>query len=67
MRNRRGSIARTCTADWDAARALGLRPWRVLRFVILPQALNPCCALRNQSDTVKNTSLVVHHCVPDIV
>ncbi|MFV3307689.1 amino acid ABC transporter permease [Pseudomonas sp. NY15181] len=25
--------------QWDAARALGLRPWQVLRLVILPQAL----------------------------
>ena len=35
----RGSIESIHVGQWDAARALGLRPWRVLRLVILPQAL----------------------------
>src|SRR5882757_6875002 len=53
--------------QWDAARALGLRPWRMLRLVILPQALKPMLApYVNQSVTqLKNTSLVSVIAVPD--
>ncbi len=52
-----------------AARALGLRPWRTLRLVILPQALKPMLApYVNQSVTqLKNTSLVSVIAVPDLV
>ena len=56
--------------QWDAARALvGLRPWRILRLVILPQALKPMIApYVNQSVTqLKNTSLVSIIAVPDLV
>ena len=55
--------------QWDAAQALGLRPWRVLRLVILPQALKPMLApYVNQSVTqLKNTSLVSVIAVPDLV
>ena len=47
----------------------GLRPWRVLRLVILPQALKPMLApYVNQSVTqLKNTSLVSVIAVPDLV
>ena len=71
------STPRSCAAasraftrgQWDAARALGLRPWRVLRLVILPQALKPMLApYVNQSVTqLKNTSLVSVIAVPDLV
>ena len=40
----RGSIESVHRGQWDAARALGLSPWRVLRLVILPQALKPMMA-----------------------
>ena len=65
----RGSIESVHRGQWDAARALGLSPWRVLRLVILPQALKPMMApYVNQSVTqLKNTSLVSVIAVPDLV
>ena len=55
--------------QWDAARALGLGYGRMLRFVIIPQALKPMMApYVNQSVTqLKNTSLVSVIAVPDLV
>jgi polar amino acid transport system permease protein len=65
----RGSIESVQRGQWDAARALGLRPAQVLRMVILPQALKPMLApYVNQSVTqLKNTSLVSIIAVPDLV
>ena len=65
----RGSIESVPRGQWDAARALGLRGWRLLRLVILPQALKPMMApYVNQSVTqLKNTSLVSVIAVPDLV
>src|SRR5579863_1103648 len=65
----RGSIESIHRGQWDAARALGLRPWQLLRLVILPQALKPMIApYVNQSVTqLKNTSLVSVIAVPDLV
>lgn len=65
----RGSIESVHRGQWDAARALGLKSWRVLRLVILPQALKPMMApYVNQSVTqLKNTSLVSVIAVPDLV
>ena len=65
----RGSIESVPRGQWDAAQALGLRPWRLLRLVILPQALKPMLApYVNQSVTqLKNTSLVSVIAVPDLV
>jgi len=65
----RGSIESVPRGQWDAAQALGLRPRRVLRLVILPQALKPMLApYVNQSVTqLKNTSLVSVIAVPDLV
>ena len=65
----RGSIESVPRGQWDAAQALGLRRWRVLRLVILPQALKPMLApYVNQSVTqLKNTSLVSVIAVPDLV
>ena len=65
----RGSIESVARGQWDAARALGLRPAQVLRMVILPQALKPMLApYVNQSVTqLKNTSLVSVIAVPDLV
>jgi polar amino acid transport system permease protein len=65
----RGSIESVHRGQWDAARALGLRPWKLLRLVVLPQALKPMLApYVNQSVTqLKNTSLVSVIAVPDLV
>src|SRR3982750_3830443 len=65
----RGSIESVDRGQGDAARALGLAPSRVLRLVILPQALKPMLApYVNQSVTqLKNTSLVSIIAVPDLV
>src|ERR1700726_4475318 len=64
-----GTIGGVHRGQWDAAQALGLGPWRVLRLVILPQALKPMLApYVNQSVTqLKNTSLVSIIAVPDLV
>lgn len=65
----RGAIESVHKGQWDAARALGLKPWRMMRLVILPQALKPMLApYVNQSVTqLKNTSLVSVIAVPDLV
>jgi polar amino acid transport system permease protein len=65
----RGSIESVHRGQWDAARALGLRPAQVLRMVIMQQALKPMLApYVNQSVTqLKNTSLVSVIAVPDLV
>ena len=65
----RGGIETLERGQWDAARALGLRPWYVLRFVILPQAIKRMLPpFVNQSITqLKNTSLVSVIAVPDLV
>ena len=65
----RGSIESVHRGQWDAARALGLRPWRMMRLVILPQALKPMLApYVNQSVTqLKNTSLVSTIAVADLL
>ena len=65
----RGSIESIARGQWDAARALGLSSWRLLRLVIIPQALKPMIApYVNQSVTqLKNTSLVSVIAVPDLV
>ena len=65
----RGSIESVPRGQWDAGHALGLRGWRLLRLVVLPQALKPMLApYVNQSVTqLKNTSLVSVIAVPDLV
>ena len=65
----RGSIESVDRRQWDAAKALGLQGWRLMRLVILPQALKPMMApYVNQSVTqLKNTSLVSVIAVPDLV
>lgn len=65
----RGSIESVPIGQWDAAKALGFRGWRLMRLVILPQALKPMMApYVNQSVTqLKNTSLVSIIAVPDLV
>jgi len=65
----RGGIMSIERGQWDAARALGLRPWTMMRQVILPQATRRMIPpFVNQSITqLKNTSLVSTIAVPDLL
>ena len=65
----RGGIISIERGQWDAARALGLRPWQVMRRVVLPQAVRRMIPpFVNQSITqLKNTSLVSTIAVPDLL
>src|SRR3954447_23801165 len=65
----RGGIVSIEQGQWDAARALGLRRWLVMRRVILPQAVRRMIPpFVNQSITqLKNTSLVSTIAVPDLL
>jgi polar amino acid transport system permease protein len=65
----RGGIISIEQGQWDAARALGLRRWPVMRRVILPQAIRRMIPpFVNQSVTqLKNTSLVSTIAVPDLL
>lgn len=65
----RGGIVSIERGQWDAARALGLRPWYVMRRVVLPQAIRRMIPpFVNQSITqLKNTSLVSTIAVPDLL
>ena len=65
----RGGIISIERGQWDAARALGLRRWTMMRMVILPQAVRRMMPpFVNQSITqLKNTSLVSTIAVPDLL
>jgi polar amino acid transport system permease protein len=65
----RGGIVSIEQGQWDAGRALGLRPFSLMRLVILPQAVKRMVPpLVNQSILqLKNTSLVSALAVPDIL
>jgi polar amino acid transport system permease protein len=65
----RAGIVSIERGQWDAARALGLSRWRMMRFVILPQAVRRMVPpFVNQSITqLKNTSLVSTIAVPDLL
>lgn len=65
----RGGIASIEKGQWDAGRALGLRPWPILRTIILPQAVRRMIPpFINQSVIqLKNTSLVSVIAVPDLL
>jgi polar amino acid transport system permease protein len=65
----RGGIISIEPGQWDAARALGLRRWPMMRKVILPQAVRRMVPpFVNQSITqLKNTSLVSTIAVPDLL
>ena len=65
----RGGIVSIEQGQWDAARALGLRRWTVMRHIILPQAIRRMVPpFVNQSITqLKNTSLVSTIAVPDLL
>ncbi len=57
----RGGLQAVPAGQWLAARALGLEPWQVQYFIVLPQALRAVVpALMNSFiGTFKDTSLVV--------
>ncbi len=65
----RGGIVSIERGQWDAARALGLGGWPLMRRVILPQAIRRMIPpFMNQSITqLKNTSLVSTIAVPDLL
>ena len=65
----RGGIVSLARGQWAAARAIGLRPWRVMRQVVLPQAVRRMVPpFLNQSIIqLKNTSLVSTIAVPDLL
>ncbi|MBT9289883.1 amino acid ABC transporter permease [Prosthecodimorpha staleyi] len=65
----RGGIESIERGQWDAGRALGLRPWYVLRLVVLPQAVKRMLPpFVNQTIIqLKNTSLISVIAVPDLV
>ncbi|SCM76913.1 amino-acid transporter subunit; membrane component of ABC superfamily [uncultured Pleomorphomonas sp.] len=75
--NASASIAETVRAgilavpggQWEAARALGLRPFAVLRLVVLPQALRIIIPVMTSSylSLTKNSSLAVAIGFPDLV
>ena len=55
----RGALDAVPDGQRDAARALGLRPWPILRLVILPQAIRPAIppTVGFMVHLVKNTAL----------
>lgn len=65
----RGGIVSIERGQWDAARALGLSWWPMMRLVILPQAIQRMIPpFMNQSIIqLKNTSLVSVISVPDVL
>ena len=65
----RGGILSIEPGQWDAARAIGLSRWQVLRLVVLPQAIRRMVPpFMNQSIIqLKNTSLVSTIAVPDLL
>ena len=65
----RGGIISIEQGQWDAARALGLGRWHLMRRIILPQAVRRMIPpFVNQSITqLKNTSLVSTIAVPDLL
>ena len=65
----RGGILSIEAGQWDAARALGLRRWTMMRKVVLPQAVRRMVPpFMNQSIIqLKNTSLVSTIAIPDLL
>lgn len=65
----RGGIVSIERGQWDAARAIGLSGWQMMRLVVLPQAVRRMIPpFMNQSIIqLKNTSLVSTIAVPDLL
>ncbi|MGH6809230.1 MAG: amino acid ABC transporter permease [Ensifer adhaerens] len=65
----RSGIQSVKSGQWEAARALGLKPAQIMRLIVLPQALRVITPLMISSflDLTKNSSLAVAIGYPDIV
>jgi general L-amino acid transport system permease protein len=65
----RGGIQSVAKGQWEAARALGLPPGRIMRLVILPQALRVIIPPQTSQylNLTKNSSLAVVIGYPDLV
>ncbi|MGH6862268.1 MAG: amino acid ABC transporter permease [Phyllobacterium sp.] len=65
----RSGIQSVPAGQWESARALGLQPGRIMRLVVLPQALRVIVPLMTSSylDLTKNSSLAVAIGFPDLV
>jgi general L-amino acid transport system permease protein len=65
----RSGIQSVNGGQWEAARAMGLKPGHIMRLVVLPQALRVITPLITSSylDLTKNTSLAVAIGFPDLV
>ncbi|WP_370674670.1 amino acid ABC transporter permease [Pleomorphomonas sp. PLEO] len=65
----RGGILAIPGGQWEAARSLGLRPFSVMRLVVLPQALRIILPVMTSSylSLTKNSSLAVAIGFPDLV
>jgi polar amino acid transport system permease protein len=65
----RGGIMSIDKGQWQAARAIGMLPWQVMRRVVLPQAARRMLPpFVNQSVLqLKNTSLLAIVAVPDLM
>jgi len=65
----RGGIQSVPRGQWEAARALGLTPGRIMRLVILPQALRVIIPPQTSQylNLTKNSSLAVVIGYPDLV
>jgi general L-amino acid transport system permease protein len=65
----RSGIQSVPSGQWEAARSLGLQPARIMRLVVLPQALRVIIPLMTSSylDLTKNSSLAVAIGFPDLV
>ncbi|WP_246667676.1 amino acid ABC transporter permease [Bradyrhizobium macuxiense] len=65
----RAGILSVRREQWDAARALGLRRGKIIRLVVLPQALRVITPLTtsNYLDLVKDSSLAVAIGYPDLM
>lgn len=64
----RGSIAAVQRGQWEAAEALGLKPWHALRLVVLPQALRIIVPPMTSQylSIAKNTTLALAVGYPDL-
>ncbi|OLP61986.1 amino acid ABC transporter permease [Xaviernesmea oryzae] len=65
----RSGIQSVGKGQWEAARALGLKPRQIMRLIVLPQALRVITPLMTSSylDLTKNSSLAVAIGFPDLV
>lgn len=65
----RAGVESVSRGQWEAARALGLHPGKIIRLIVLPQALRVITPLLTSSylDLTKDSSLAVAIGYPDLV